>query len=172
MEAQLAEVTLESLQVRLREGGVSLLEVLRRPESPPLLRLVIAGPADVSGARRAVGTLLAAVGFEGDARGDAELCVGEAASNVLKHAVGGWLEVHLTVSGHLQAWVVDQGPGIPLALLTRCVLEAGWSSKDSAGQGFTVMRALCQRVLLATGASGTTVVLELGTVPLEQPMLG
>lgn len=170
------EVERRDLHERLyamTQGCVSLLAAPEmrelHPVSPPPVLHAIEGPQDVTRVRAAVGAWLAALGVEEEARADAVLCVGEAATNVVKHACGGWLEMHVSATGRLQAWVVDDGPGIPLAVLPQCVLEAGWSSKDSAGQGFTLMRALAHRLLMSTGASGTTVVIELSAVLTEQP---
>lgn len=87
------------------------------------------------------------------------LAVGEATANAFKH--GSNARMRLLEKGALiQVEVVDKGPGIDFAEIPRATLVRGYSCTTSLGMGFTIMLAECDRVMLATGSSGTCVVLE------------
>ena len=89
----------------------------------------------------------------------------EAALNAVVHAASGSAEVRaLPKSGRVQVWIRDNGSGIDESLLHRAVLEAGFSSKGSLGQGFALITQTCDQVYLLTGATGTVIVLESGTI--------
>ncbi|MHB0975878.1 MAG: PAS domain-containing protein [Candidatus Aquicultorales bacterium] len=84
---------------------------------------------------------------------------GEALTNVVKHAGGGWFRVYkkeLTA----QILIADHGPGIDFTVLPKATLVSGFSTKVSLGLGFTIMLEMCDRVLLSTQPGTTTVVLE------------
>jgi PAS domain S-box-containing protein len=87
------------------------------------------------------------------------LAVGEAATNAFKHGRNARMRL-LDKGGLIQVEVVDDGPGIDFADLPRATLVPGYSCTTSLGMGFTIMLAECDRVMLATGSSGTCVVLE------------
>ncbi|WP_172249648.1 ATP-binding protein [Saccharibacillus deserti] len=83
-----------------------------------------------------------------------KLAASEAATNVLKHALGG--EVTLFVREHaLQVLVRDDGSGIALHELPKTFAVSGCSSKKSLGRGFGVMYASADRIFLHTDAKGT-----------------
>jgi anti-sigma regulatory factor (Ser/Thr protein kinase) len=93
--------------------------------------------------------------------GELVMAVSEAAMNAVVHARNGVAEVRVdTESRHIQVKIKDEGDGIDEHLLHRATLEAGFSSKGSLGQGFSLMVSCCRKVHLLTGKSGTTVVLE------------
>ncbi|MDP2182960.1 MAG: PAS domain S-box protein [Actinomycetota bacterium] len=87
------------------------------------------------------------------------LAASEATVNAFQH--GGNVRMRLLEKdGLIQAEVVDDGPGIDFSDLPKATLVPGYSCTMSLGMGFTLMLAECDRVLLATGPSGTAVVLE------------
>ena len=87
------------------------------------------------------------------------LAAGEAMTNALR--AGGEAHVRLLEKDGLpQVEVCDDGPGIDFANIPKSTLVPGYSSSTSLGMGFTIMLAECRRVLLATGSSGTRIVLE------------
>ncbi len=92
--------------------------------------------------------------------GDLVIAGSEAALNAVVHATGGIAEIRGDVRGSLQVWVRDCGTGIDDAFLHRAILEAGFSSKGTLGQGFSLIVSTCHRVYLLTGSTGTTIVLE------------
>jgi phosphoglycerate-specific signal transduction histidine kinase len=56
--------------------------------------------------------------------------------------------------------VEDIGPGFPLKLLPNTTLMAGYSTKKSLGQGFTLMMKMIEQVLLSTVPyEGSTLIL-------------
>jgi PAS domain S-box-containing protein len=97
----------------------------------------------------------------GDLRGADELVLaaGEAMTNALRHGGSARLRL-LLMDGLFKVEVEDDGPGIDFANLPKATLIPGYSSTTSLGMGFTIMLAECDRVLLATGSSGTRLVLE------------
>ncbi len=94
----------------------------------------------------------------------------EAITNAVKHAGGAELKLFLD-GGTIQARVEDSGPGINFKLLPRAALEAGFSTKQSLGLGFSIMLQECDRVFLSTGSGGTTLMLE-KSVASEKPEAG
>lgn len=87
------------------------------------------------------------------------LAAGEAMSNALKH--GGKVCLRLLEKNALpQVEVSDEGPGIDFTQLPKATLVPGFSTATSLGMGFTIMLNACDRVLLSTSSSGTTIVLE------------
>lgn len=124
--------------------------------------------ADVGVARALTEKSLLELGMDRDRVFDMVLCVSEAATNALKHAQGGTLDIY-RVNGKAQVWLADSGGGIDFGLLPKSTLMRGWSSKMSLGYGFTILLELLDRVLLSTGRHGTTVVMEMGLHPPEDP---
>lgn len=87
------------------------------------------------------------------------VAISEALTNAVKHAGKG--QYRLFKNGTmLQVWVHDYGPGIDFKTLPKATLLAGFSTKASLGMGFNIMLEICDRLLLATEAGSTTVVLE------------
>jgi anti-sigma regulatory factor (Ser/Thr protein kinase) len=87
---------------------------------------------------------------------------GEALTNALKHA--GAAEYGVATAGErLQVIVRDEGRGIDFRQLPKAALVQGYSTTNSLGFGFTIMLDIADRVLLCTGESGTTIVLEVDT---------
>jgi anti-sigma regulatory factor (Ser/Thr protein kinase) len=125
------------------------------PEGSPVN---IQEPRDVGRVRRAAAVRAAEIGMEMARADDLSLAVGEAVSNVLKHAGNGtahvWRNDH-TVFVH----VSDNGGGITAANIPKA-LTLGWSSEVSLGMGFTLMLEMADALWLATGSHGTTVCIE------------
>lgn len=110
---------------------------------------------------------------------DLETATGEASMNAVAHAQGGcgWVcsrggthageesgdsscDSSDSGAASLQVWVRDRGPGIPEAVLHRAILERGYTTTGTMGQGFWVMLHTADRTYLHTSPVGTTVVLE------------
>ena len=115
-------------------------------------------PEDVRTARREVRDYCLQRGMHGDRAILLTLALGEAANNAIKHAAAGRL-----LAGRVddQVWVavIDHGSGIDPHILPRVALQRGFSTEASLGMGYTVMLDVADRVLLATGSQGTSVVL-------------
>lgn len=146
-------VLAEESELALMRGGGDCVKSLAIQES-----------ADVGLARAVTEEALLAVGMDRDRIFDMVLCVSEAATNALKHASGGTLDVY-RFETRAQVWVSDKGGGIDFSLLPRSTLMKGWSSKTSLGYGYTILLELLDRVLLSTSRYGTTVVMEMALQP-------
>jgi hypothetical protein len=55
--------------------------------------------------------------------------------------------------------VTDSGPGISALILPHATLQRGYSTKVSLGLGYSIILEVADKVLLATGPDGTSVVL-------------
>lgn len=110
-------------------------------------------------ARLFVGDCLAKLGCSGSILFRTQVAVAEAVGNVFKHAGHGRLELR-SLPRMLRAIISDQGPGIPLNLLPQVCLVDGFSTKTSLGKGYTLMLHYIDRIQIATGGEGTTLVLE------------
>lgn len=86
------------------------------------------------------------------------LVISEAITNILKHAKEGKLTIVETESS-LHVLVEDTGPGFQLKILPYTTLMAGYSTKKSLGQGFTLMMKMADQVLLSTSSNGSTIIL-------------
>lgn len=98
-------------------------------------------------------------------------CVGEAASNAIKHAGAGTVSLHRS-DGSLIIRVEDRGSGIDALNLPDVALTPGFTTAETGGLGYKMMIAAADKVYLATGSEGTTVAAELrlqpdGTLPLD-----
>ncbi|WP_167569016.1 HD domain-containing phosphohydrolase [Brevibacillus migulae] len=114
---------------------------------------------DVALCREQVSKTLESLGIVDKTKFSILLCTSEVVTNVLKHAEHGRMRV-CTDGAHLRVIVADNGNGIELSELPKSTLLAGYSSKVSMGQGFSLMLKLMDRVIINTGHQGTTVVLE------------
>lgn len=115
-------------------------------------------PIDGARLRRAVALAAQEIGLGQSGMEDLSLAVGEAASNVLKHAGEGC--AHVWCKGHtVYVRITDQGGGIAADDLPKALLP-GWSSEVSLGMGFTLMLEMADALWLATGSTGTTICIE------------
>ncbi|MDP2234640.1 MAG: ATP-binding protein, partial [Actinomycetota bacterium] len=119
----------------------------------------IRSPRLFSGARHRLGGVLSERFRDSRDADELVLAAGEAMMNALRYGGEARLRV-LQKDGLLQVEVSDDGPGIDFANLPKATLIPGYSSTTSLGMGFTIMLAECDRMLLATGSSGTRVVME------------
>ncbi|PYE48831.1 ATP-binding protein [Paenibacillus barcinonensis] len=86
------------------------------------------------------------------------LLISEAITNILKHASEGTLSIVQTPED-IHVFVADNGPGFELKLLPYTILMEGYSTKNSLGQGFTLMLKMADQLLLATSDQGSTLIL-------------
>ena len=135
-------------------------------------RLTIQGPENVKDARRLAERFLQAAGATHEVTSDLVLCASEAATNVLKHAGGGTMQVGFSrippngeaAENGVRATMFfeDEGPGIAADTLPRATLQKGFSTlgKLSLGVGFSILLELVDRISLCPGPPGTRVILE------------
>lgn len=136
-------VELKAIQDMVASGELLAFGEAGDPMDIPRARQVVAGlPMLPSSRRRAI-----------------LLCLSEALANAVKHAGSGKWGV-LQARDRLRVVVEDSGPGIELTELPRATLMQHYSTKESLGSGFTLMLYYSDRIYLATGFHGTSIVLE------------
>lgn len=123
-------------------------------------------PEQVSKVRNDVMDYCRSQGLSEDLSVDFELAVGEAIANATKHSNGGRIEAGRKA---VDVWVavIDHGTGIDTFSLPKVALVPGYTTKASMGLGYTIMLEVSDRVSLATGPSGTIVVLEKRLKPVS-----
>jgi anti-sigma regulatory factor (Ser/Thr protein kinase) len=88
------------------------------------------------------------------------LVLSEAITNVIKHAEEGKMTILKDEKNNEIRFVIeDKGPGFALKDLPKKTLLAGYSTKKSLGQGFTLMMKMAKRVLLFTSPKGSILIL-------------
>ncbi|MFB1100489.1 ATP-binding protein [Terribacillus sp. JSM ZJ617] len=88
------------------------------------------------------------------------LIISEAVTNILKHAEYGKMMIFQN-EDNFNVIIEDKGPGFPMSLLPKTTLMSGFSTKESLGQGFTLMMKLANQVILETSEQGSTLILAL-----------
>lgn len=91
-------------------------------------------------------------------------CVVEALTNVIKHAGKGLVSFSQT-DGKVSCAISDNGPGIAAIALPEVALSRGYSTAGTLGMGYKLMLYFANKVYLATGLDGTTVVIEMNLDP-------
>ncbi|WP_188206545.1 ATP-binding protein [Alkalibacillus aidingensis] len=86
------------------------------------------------------------------------LVVSEAVTNVIKHAHSGSMMV-IKEEQEVRVIIKDNGNGFPIRDLPNLVLLSGYSSKQSLGQGFTLMLKIVDQIRLYTDLNGSSMVL-------------
>ena len=122
------------------------------------IRLTVDTAADASTARHDIEEYCARIGLSGDELSLYITGLGEAITNATKHAPSGTVFAG-SIAGEVWAGVNDNGPGISTLTLPKATLLRGYSTKVSMGMGYSIMLEVSDQVMLATGPSGTTVVL-------------
>ncbi|WP_198510307.1 ATP-binding protein [Bacillus solitudinis] len=88
------------------------------------------------------------------------LVLSEAITNTIKHAEEGQMTlINDEEKNEVRFLIKDKGPGFPLEELPKKTLLAGYSTKKSMGQGFTLMMKMAKQVLLCTSSTGSTIIL-------------
>lgn len=126
-------------------------------------------PLDASRLRHQALHLAESTGMPLPRAEDFALAVGEAASNVLKHAVNGRAHAWRTEES-VFVFLSDAGQGITMDVLPKA-LSPGWSSIPSLGMGFTLMMEMADILWLSTSMTGTQVCIQQNIVPPEPPVL-
>lgn len=116
-------------------------------------------PDEVAKARREAIQYCRDQGLSEDLAEDFEIAIGEALANAMKHTGSGRIKAGRK---GIDVWVavIDHGTGIDTFALPKVAVMPGYSTKASMGLGYTLMLEVSDRVSLATGPTGTIVVLE------------
>lgn len=88
------------------------------------------------------------------------LIISEAVTNIIKHAYYGKMMIYQN-EDYFNIIIEDKGPGFPMKLLPKTTLMSGYSTKESLGQGFTLMMKIANQVILETSEQGSTLILVL-----------
>ncbi|WP_337020078.1 ATP-binding protein [Oceanobacillus massiliensis] len=115
---------------------------------------------DVPKARNVAKEAFAKTGMKSSKVLSYNLIISEAVTNILKHAEHGKMLIYQN-EDVFNIVIEDKGPGFPLAILPKATLMAGFSTKESLGQGFTLMMKMANQVLLETSDKGSTLILVL-----------
>ncbi|HEY3413167.1 MAG TPA: ATP-binding protein [Armatimonadota bacterium] len=121
-------------------------------------RIAICHASDAAFIRRAVVTTAREIEMAQPRVEDLSLAVGEAVSNVIRHAGVGTAHVWRT-DNTVFVRVDDNGRGIAVENLPN-VVSPGWSSEYSLGMGFTLMLEMSDTLWLASGPEGTSICIE------------
>ncbi|MFN3652274.1 MAG: GAF domain-containing protein [Armatimonadota bacterium] len=117
--------------------------------------------------RKQVAQIAGEAGMSEEDVSDFVLSVAEAATNAIKHGVGGRATVYRDPD-RVIVRITDRGPGILPENLPATILRTGFSTKISLGVGYTLMLELVDCIWLSTGPEGTVVQLEKRIHPEEQ----
>ena len=82
------------------------------------------------------------------------LCVSEGATNILKHANGGTMQIRKLEDG-LRIIFKDNGPGMDLNNLSKLIFLKGYSTKNSLGFGLSMIYQFADKMYLLTSNQGT-----------------
>lgn len=86
-------------------------------------------------------------------------CIKESASNTIKHANQGLLQLRL-LDEYVRVIILDQGPGINYNNLPAILFLRSDSGDDSSPSGFPLIIDCADRIFLATSDEGTIVVMD------------
>ena len=116
--------------------------------------------SDIPASRALTKEVLEKHGYSGPKIMGLLLVLSEAITNVIKHAEHGTMTlIEDEESKELRIVVEDVGPGFPLKELPKNTLLAGYSTKKSLGQGFTLMMKMAKNVALYTSPTGSTLII-------------
>ncbi|WP_180956471.1 ATP-binding protein [Bacillus canaveralius] len=139
---------------------ISYEEVNKYTEGTVLLNTEIKNRSDIPVSRNQAKDTLEQKGFSKSKIMSWILVLSEAITNTIKHAEEGKLTIIEDKKNNEIRFVIeDKGPGFALKELPKNTLLAGYSSKKSMGQGFTLMMKMARQVLLFTSSKGSTIIL-------------
>jgi anti-sigma regulatory factor (Ser/Thr protein kinase) len=131
----------------------------------------IGRPEDLANIRHGVEAAATSAGMSEDRAARFTVCIGEAATNALKHAGTGAVSLH-RIDNALICVVGDTGSGIQTMSIPDVALTRGYSTAGTLGMGYKIMISLADRVYLETGPEGVTVAIEMMLEPAgEQALL-
>jgi anti-sigma regulatory factor (Ser/Thr protein kinase) len=116
--------------------------------------------ADIPACRHRAKDSLEAMGYSESTIMGWLLVLSEAITNTIKHGEEGRMTlVEDEDQNEIRFIVEDKGPGFSLKELPKTTLLAGYSTKKSMGQGFTLMMKMSKQVSLYTTSEGSTIIL-------------
>lgn len=115
---------------------------------------------DIAGIRHSVASLADSYDMDDIKLEKFIIAVGEATTNVFKHASSGKASIHVTPYGMI-FMASDKGSGIDALNLPDVALRERFSTAGTLGMGYKVMLSFCDKVYLSTSPNGTIVALEM-----------
>ncbi len=114
---------------------------------------------DVSKARESINNCMQGMNFSTREIMHTTLCISEAATNVLKHAERGFMQVR-QLPDRLRIVISDFGPGLDFDKLPNMIFLQGFSTKISMGYGFSLIFRFADNIFMFTSNHGTNLVLD------------
>ncbi|MDC3414985.1 ATP-binding protein [Aquibacillus sp. 3ASR75-11] len=133
-------------------------EIGRYKQGELLCEIEIKERKDIPKARELAQNVFDDMGLKRSKAMSYKLIISEAVTNILKHAEYGKMQIYKDEEC-IRMSVQDKGPGFSLKLLPQTTLMAGFSTKKSLGQGFTLMMKIAEQVVLETSSAGSTLIL-------------
>lgn len=116
-------------------------------------------PGDVNTARVLINKVLEQERYSPERINHAMLCVSEAATNAIKHANYGIMQIRRIDQG-IRVSIADEGPGMDLEKLPNMIFLNGFSTKISCGYGFGIINKFADKIYLTTSSNGTFVAMD------------
>lgn len=135
-------------------------DVTRYKNKELLCEVTVRERQDVPKARNEAKETFIQKGLKSSKISSYNLIISEAVTNILKHAEYGKMLIYQD-GDVFHVIVEDKGPGFPLVILPKATLMSGFSTKESLGQGFTLMLKMATQVVLETSDNGSTLILVL-----------
>lgn len=146
---------------------VSQSEIQKKCEGNILYSGEIKERGDVSICRKGIQQLFMEMGMKQNLIMHWLLAISELTTNCIKHADGGKITVKQNQK-NIYIIVEDQGPGFKLKDLPNMTLIAGYSTKNSMGQGFNLMMKMAEQIMLSNTESGASLILKF-TMKEDEP---
>lgn len=121
--------------------------------------LMLHEPEDVSKGRQLVTEMVKDYNFPRQHVMHISLCVSETATNVIKHAGEGTLQIR-RMPGKVRLVIKDGGPGMDFDKLPSMIFLKGYSTKISMGYGFSIVYKFADKIFMDTSKRGTFLALD------------
>lgn len=122
-------------------------------------KISLQNPHDVNRTRELVSQVLEDQHYRVNNVMHLQLCVSEAATNVLKHAGSGGLEIR-KMDDFLRIVVWDKGRGMDYDKLPHMIFLQGFSTKISMGVGISLIYKFAHKIYLTTSENGTSLLMD------------
>ena len=129
-------------------------------EGEKILEIQIRTEGDVTLARKEAKRVLNTLYSECEGSMKVLLCIAEAAANIIKHAGTGVCVIKKINSDSIRFIFEDQGPGMDFDQLPAMIFYKGFSTKISAGCGFSLIYGFANGMVLSTSRNGTTLIFD------------
>ena len=129
-------------------------------EGEKILEIQIRTEEDVTLTRREAKRIINTLYSEYEGSMKVLLCIAEAAANIIKHAGAGVFIIRKVSDYSMKFIFEDQGPGMDFDVLPEMIFYKGFSTKISAGCGFSLIYGFVDKMVLFTSKYGTTLIFD------------